>query len=100
MISDLRTPTPFTITNTIFGVTNCATAPESDSVLLTAFFGTNTYVAYTVAVLSASPTVYATWVFTDLTVTSLTQGQVITMVYKYILLLGLMIDTLGPISRQ
>lgn len=89
MISDLRTPTPLTITNTIFGVTDCVTSPESASALLTAFVGLKTYVAFNVAVLSASPTVYATFVFTDLTVTSLTRGEVIPMVYKYTLLLNL-----------
>lgn len=82
MISDLRTPTPYTITNIIYGITDCATNPETFSDLLTAVVGVNSYTAYNVGSLSAAPAVYITWVFTDLTVTSLTRGQVITMVYK------------------
>lgn len=79
MITDLRTPTAYTYNYTIY-VSSCATNPVTDIVIYTAEVDGNSYVASWSGVFSAAPVVYETFIFTGLTVTSLTPGQEISVV--------------------
>jgi hypothetical protein len=84
LITDLRTPTPFTLTNAIYGLSNCE-GSETNIVLATALIDSTPYLASCAATFSDTPIFYETIVFTDLTVTSLTRGEVITIVYRLML---------------
>jgi hypothetical protein len=81
-ITDLRTPTPYTFTNTITGISGCAASPTTGSVYVTAIVDGTPYPAFgpEIQSLSTASTVLVPITFPDLIVTILTPGQEITLV--------------------
>ena len=81
-MTNLAIPTPFSYIDTYY-VYDCATNPLTLSVWYTAIVQGVPYSAahYDAITANAAPTVYASYVFPDLTVTSLTPGEEITLVH-------------------
>ena len=78
---DLRTPTPYTWTLSAF-ITGCATAPETITLHDTWLVEGTTFPAQNTATVtfSSDGTVFVTFTFPGMTVTSLTPGEPITLV--------------------
>lgn len=88
LITDLRTATPYTFTNTLTGVSGCATDPLTVTAYYTAYVNGRTYTA-----IPASATinvdgqdVYEYFTFPDLTVTALKPDQTFLVVISFNLL--------------
>lgn len=85
LISDLRTATAYTFTNTLTGVSGCATDPLTLTAYYTAYVNGQTYTA-----IPASATinvdgqdVYEYFTFPDLTVTALKPDQTFPVVVSF-----------------
>jgi hypothetical protein len=82
LITDLRTPTPLTFTNTVTGVTGCATDPQTLTAWYTAYVNGVGYTALpTSAIFNVDgQDVYEFFTFPGLTVTALTPGETLSVV--------------------
>jgi hypothetical protein len=85
LITDTQTATPYTFTNTLTGVSGCATDPVTLTAYYTAYVNGQTYTA-----IPASATVnvdgqdvYEYFTFPDLTVTALTPDQTFSVVFGF-----------------
>lgn len=90
-INDIRTPTPFTLLNTVYDITGCATDPVTDIITFIAVVDNSEYTASCTATYSTASEVIQTYVFTGLTPATLTLGEEIYMVrqiHAFILMLN------------
>lgn len=83
LITDLRTPTPLTFTNTVTGVSGCATDPQTLTAWYTAYVNGVGYTALpTSAIFNVDgQDVYEFFTFPGLTVTALTPGETFSVVW-------------------
>jgi len=88
IVTDLRTATPFTYTNYIYGITGCTAAPSTDILWVTAEVSGNLYPAVNsqVEVHSIAPTINALFPFPGLIMTNLHQGDLITLSWSQTLI--------------
>ena len=85
LITDTQTATPYTFTNTLTGVSGCATDPVTLTAYYTAYVNGETYQAFpaSVTVNVDGQDVYEYFTFPDLTVTVLKPDQTFSVVFGF-----------------
>lgn len=81
-ITDLRTPTPYTFTYTGTGVSDCAATPYTVFDTYVALVDGATYNANMSFTFGAAPVANGQATFSNLIVTNLQPGEIITMVFN------------------
>jgi len=81
-ITDLRTPTPFTFTNAVTGISECETAPTTLIHMLTAVVNGSTFTPFGpgLLVFSSASAVTDFFTYPDLIMTNLIRGEEISLV--------------------